>query len=650
MKHTACRILLVLTTTVMCCFHAVAYSDHRGVATDSLEAVLRSSHAPQGKELLEAYLDLTRAYLTVDGKRCEEYARKALALTYDLEALNARETALYNLGLVAYGHDDNDKALEYFEWALGVTDSMKHDKRYSAADIDDNLSQLYGAIGNLYNIQDQLLLAIEYYQRALPIFERNGWLESQCILYYNVGELYLSMGNEAKAEQNYLLALEKGQQAGDSLMTALPRKGLTKIYLNQDYGKARQTLLQPYDYYHAHRDELPGDYAEMLTSLTRLHLMDGHQDMAKAKAYATEALTYVDKNLMTETRCDIFAAACETEMAQGHWQQALTYGLQAVRDDSVATFSDVGSYQQLAIIYTELGDKAQAKTYINKVREMLERFATESYQSGLSQMEVLYETEKKQAAIEQLTREKRLLALGSILAGVVLLLIALLFFLLWRSVRLSRRHALVKAKLEGERAERVRLARDLHDRLGGTLTALRLRLSANTEMHDDAGQVTCADKIALSLTDDAIREMRNVAHHLLPDSLSRYGLHTALRDYCQTMRNVSFAFIGDERHIANEETVYCIVYELVNNAVKHAEAQHIAVQLMVGDDFTAINVSDDGKGIVLPLSTTDDKSGLAGIHERVEAIGGKVDILTRPGEGTEINIELKNKPKDDEHR
>ena len=91
--------------------------------------------------------------------------------------------------------------------------------------------------------------------------------------------------------------------------------------------------------------------------------------------------------------------------------------------------------------------------------------------------------------------------------------------------------------------------------------------------------------------------------------------------------------------------IYCIVHELVNNAVKNADADHIQVQLTVGDDTTTINVSDDGNGN-LELSTSEG-SGMRNIRERVEAIGGRMDVYSKPGEGSEINIEFKNNPKDD---
>jgi signal transduction histidine kinase len=205
------------------------------------------------------------------------------------------------------------------------------------------------------------------------------------------------------------------------------------------------------------------------------------------------------------------------------------------------------------------------------------------------------------------------------------------FFLLWRGIRLKRRTVLIQARLDGEIAERVRIARDLHDRLGGTLTALKQNLPKESTT-------------TIALADEAIREMRHVSHHLLPDSLNRYGLRVALRDYCQTLKNVSFSFIGKEERLdkQKEEAIYCMVYELVNNAVKRAQAKHIHVQLFVDEQVTAINVSDDGRGI-----TDEDHEkgmGLSNLRQRVNSIGGTLTILSKPHEGTEVNIEIRNKP------
>ena len=409
---------------------AMAYTDHRNAKVDSAEQVLNSKQPLSDKERMGCYYIIVRGTLGKDSKKHDYYCHQMLDLSYKIDAKNMRENALNHLGLQHYGQDDYEPAERYFLWALAVTDSMKGDKRYTESDVDDNLSQLYGSLGNLYNVQDKSLLAIEYYQKALPIFEKHGWLESQTILHHNVAELYLPMGNTEKAEAHYLRAMETGQQSGDSLMMALPRKGLVKIYIDTgDYEKAREIIEPAYAYYRAHRDEETDDYPEVLASLVKLHLMSGHEDLRKARAYAEEALTYAEGEMMSETRFDVFAAATMIEMKEGNWQKALEYGLKSVHEnDDEVTYSDVGCFEMLAQIYMELGNKAEASKYIKKVRATMEQFATSHYQSGLSQMEVLYETKKKEAEIAQLTREKRWYLWGGILTALVLLLTAITFW------------------------------------------------------------------------------------------------------------------------------------------------------------------------------------------------------------------------------
>ena len=255
---------LFILLVILCTFFQGAmaqYSDHRNRKVDSLEVVLASPNPPKGEQLLRAYQDLMWGYVNIDGTKADDYAHKALAVSYELDALNARADALRMIGMLAYGRGDYEMSLDYYNRALSVTDSMATSKRYLEKDVDDNYSVIYGSIGNLYNIQDQNLLAIEYYQKALPIFEKYGWLESQTILYHNVGELYYTMGNRDEAERNYLLAIECGRKSGDSLMVALPQRGLTKIYLEKgNYEKALQTGMESYAYYHPNQKEERGDY------------------------------------------------------------------------------------------------------------------------------------------------------------------------------------------------------------------------------------------------------------------------------------------------------------------------------------------------------------------------------------------------------
>lgn len=624
------RIIIVLLFTVA---HLTvsAYNDHRNTKVDSLEAVLASGRMLTDKELLTVYDELTRGYLPYDGKKCEAYGRKALALSYKLDDLLTRQYTLRHLGLLRYGHEEYDEALRYFQQALAVTDTMATQKRYTQKDLDDARSSLYGTIGNVYNMQDKAHLAIHYYQQALPIFERNSWLESQAVCYYNIGELYSQMGNDAESERNYQKALVKGEASGDSLMMSWPWKGLAETYFNMgDYNKALQMADKALAYYRAHKAEEPLNYATTLAQKARILL---HRGGGHPNNLVKEALQYITSNAMFDDVSTVYMAACEVAMAEGRWQKALDYGLRSIHPDSTATYSDKDGYVLLAQIYTELGQKEKAREYISKVYDMMNRYATDHYQSGLSQMEVLYETEKKEAQIAALDKERGLYRW--LLAAAIIAIIALAAGTILIVIVQRRKKALLSAQvaLQAETNERRILARDLHDGLGGMLSLLRMKLE---EYKRQLGQQGQQDEV-LPMLDNIHTELRRTAHHLMPEELLRNGLVSALNDFAISVPNATFQVTGNILLDKDKELVlYRCAYELVNNAIKHAEATHIGIQLMQHDHELVLTVSDDGKGMTME----NEGMGLQNIRERISSYKGDLDIITAEGQGTEINIKL----------
>ena len=603
----------------------MCYNDHRNAKVDSLETALKSNNPPKGDDLLRAYVDLMRGYAPYDTKKAEDYGRKALALSYERNGLNARQDVLRRFGQMHYGREEFDKAISYYQWALAVVDSMEQSGRYSQKDIDDALSTTYGSIANAYNLQDKAHLAIHYYQLALPIFEKYNWLESQAILYHNIGELYFLMGNMQETERNYLMGLQKAEQSKDSLMVAISQKGLLRLYVTQsNYDKAQKTADKCYSYYYAHRTEEVEDYPAVLASMVRMNLMEGHENIVSAKTYAQEALSLAD-SLRFETQSDVYAAAAELAVAERQWQRALGYALQTIRPDSLATGADANCYQLLAEIYTELGQKEKAREYIQKMHDVMTRYATDHYQSGLSQMEVLYETRQKEAQIAALDKERGLYLW--LLAAAIGLIALLAVLFIYRHLAHRRQKALLAAKvaLETETKERRILARDLHDGLGGMLSLLRLKLEGNS------------GDSSLALLDAIHTELRRTAHHLMPEELLKKGLVSALHDFAISVPNAQFQAIGNICLDKDKELVlYRCAYELVNNALKHANASKINIQLMQDNKEVTLTVGDDGKGI----ADGAEGMGLQNIRERIEPYKGRLDIVTTDGKGTDINITL----------
>jgi len=153
---------------------------------------------------------------------------------------------------------------------------------------------------------------------------------------------------------------------------------------------------------------------------------------------------------------------------------------------------------------------------------------------------------------------------------------------------------------------------------------------------------------ALGLLDTSIKELRHVAHNLMPETLFKFGLRQTLSDFCEgvggSLLKVSFAFYGVEKRYDEKLEIasYRIVQELVNNAMKHSGGTEIEVQMVSEEERLSFTVQDNGKGID-PVSTAESKGkGLANIRSRVASFGGHFDLSSEHGKGTEAIVEFRS--------
>lgn len=201
-----------------------------------------------------------------------------------------------------------------------------------------------------------------------------------------------------------------------------------------------------------------------------------------------------------------------------------------------------------------------------------------------------------------------------------------------------------KTMTQAREAERGRIAKDLHDGLGGMLTGVRLSL-ANVSASTAAGASQL--KRSLDMLDGSVYELRRIAQDLMPLALQRFGLVSALRDYTASVGSmgtvgVAYQTLGDMRRLTADHELICfrLVQELVNNALKHARAKTILVQLAFQAAALELTVEDDGVGFEVARLPEAEGSGWSNIHSRVSYLKGTVDIQTRPGEGVSVHIFL----------
>lgn len=206
-----------------------------------------------------------------------------------------------------------------------------------------------------------------------------------------------------------------------------------------------------------------------------------------------------------------------------------------------------------------------------------------------------------------------------------------------------------QALLQGQQEERTRLAKDLHDGLGGILSSTKYAFGNIRDKYVVAPEHAEAFDRGMEMLDKSIIELRRVAHNMMPEALVNFGLHTALQDYCGSINQTGAlqlnyqAFDVDEAAIATAtaSTIYRIVQELVNNALKHAAARNVLVQLVRKGNTLSITVEDNGKGFDKDIFKTGHGGmGYQNLKDRIAYLNGTLDIETAPGNGTSVNIEV----------
>ncbi len=229
--------------------------------------------------------------------------------------------------------------------------------------------------------------------------------------------------------------------------------------------------------------------------------------------------------------------------------------------------------------------------------------------------------------------------------------------------RESQRGELFRRVVGAQEAERQRIARDLHDETGQSLTAIGMGLRGLSSQckPSEKGSLGTLQKLE-ALTADSLKELQRLISDLRPSHLDDLGLSAALRWYTKRIHedtdiNIRVDFLGDEQEMddATRITIFRIIQESLNNIIKHSQADHVNIHLGYEPKKVRINVRDNGIGFdreaVKMERSRRPSLGLAGMEERAVLLGGTVSIQSRPGYGTEVEavIPYRKKEVKDDH-
>jgi len=486
------------------------------------------------------------------------------------------------------------------------------------------IAQLYNNFGYLWVHLNDSLQALQYLKKAEEVALSSGEKRMLGYVYCNLGDFYYSFGGDlAKVLYYNRLALKLARETQDLRGEQIAIHNLGSVLLYQGQPKEALSYFRDALDLQSNSDPRTSSIGEYFSVSYAYLLLKDYNNAEKnariclAKAQATGLREYISK-----------------------------------------------SYELLYLIYAETQRYKEAYEYATLFIQMHDSIINTEKSRAIREMEIKYRTSEKDREIVQKqllisqqenNLKKKNIWIGLISVGLLLTIISLAF-LFWRHKQRQRLqqqqiHILqqdqeivaLKSMMHGVEKERSRIARELHDGIGGMLVAIRMNLgvlqreglSVNTDK---------LDEIMDMVTDTSV-EVRKTAHNLMPDILDKHELPEALVIYCEHISKsskleIEVQFHGEIEplHKSVQLMLYRIFQELIQNVVKHAGASYAAIQMVQNGRTLSIFIEDNGTGF--SPDEVGEGLGLENLRYRVLSLHGDLSITSEKGKHTTVYMEF----------
>lgn len=621
----------------------------------------------------KSQLDTNRVHLYIQlGQQYETNNPDSALLLYE-QALKLSQQLNYTRGIISYYTNATYVYNIQGNYDTALILNLKSVEIARAFGDPERLAACLGNVGATYISMRQHEKALEYQLQIIPLYEKLNNQIKLSTLYSNLSYTYSNIKQYKKAIEYGEMSLRIGRAIKNDYSITTTLVNLSTVYIL--VGEV-QRAVNALDEARAIAKRTNNQYALLITSLNLGDASIKLGNFSKLETYYDEALVLAKK--LGDQESVVIALRGKAldnfyKKKIGEAELFVNQSLQLAMADNM--IDQIGkAYTVLADIAVLKGDFKTNNYYAIKSDSIRNLLLNESIAENIQELEAKYESEKKEQQIKDLTQAAEIKDLSIkqnrlfnfILVGSLIAVLAIA--LLTRRTLQQKKRILEKenalnqsritelekekqlmaseAVIKGQDEERGRLAKDLHDGLGGLLSGVKFSLAnMKSTVILDADSALVFER-SLDMLDHSISELRRVAHNMMPEVLVKFGLSEALKSYCDRMREsqifkIDFQSIGmDERLSSNTEIfVYRIVQELLNNTAKHAKATQVLVQLARQNSEVSITVEDNGIGFEKPGVDTAG-IGWANIRSRVDYLKGKLDVQSSRGQGTSVHITI----------
>lgn len=529
--------------------------------------------------------------------------------------------------LLSNYQSDYKGAVEFLTKAAALVENSATDE------LRNSLPQLYGNIGHNLIAEKQLEKGIEYEKKALLFSGYPDEKRYRMMIHLDIADAYIKLGKMAEAKPFLDTAKSAGQTLNNTVLETLllNTEGVYFAGLSDHRNSLRKYLRS----YHI-ADSTGNTYlaGECADNVAKAYLLTG--DLAHAQEYAWIA-NRISASLSNH----------------------------AIRANSYETLKQIAQQKndfKTAFEFAEL-QKMYADSASNIASQKSSLYLEARYQNVKKEKEIAdlnISNQHKELAVFQ---RNKLLLTGGITAAALLLLLGLLYrqsrqkrLLAEKDVQfqqeqvkfLERQQQVVslQSMVNGQETERTRIARDLHDGLGGLFSTIKMYFSTlqheQPQLKEDALFIKSYDIVNI-----ASEEVRRIAHNMMPEVLIKIGLLQAIQELCNSISagkllRVTLQSYGMEKRLnpSTEIMLFRIIQELLNNIIKHAKASEAIIQFNKENDRLSVIVEDNGHGFNMADTGEHAKAGLASVESRVNYLNGKLSIDSQKESGTTVMMDF----------
>ncbi|MEN8224097.1 MAG: ATP-binding protein [Bacteroidota bacterium] len=588
-----------------------------------------------------------------------EYAEDALHIAETIQDTLFMAKVHYALGNLFNDSDSIYLALDHFRFALKIFQQNKDTAKVAI---------VYSGLGNYYKNISAYDSSASCFHRYLEYSTPGTNPKNMAKILGSLGDIYLKSNDFENSRKYFELALEQNLMTNDinELATIYSRFGGLEVALVNHpaaliYYDLADSIYRKY--------KIKEGINNCRVNKSLLYLEQGKYEQASSKL--DSALIYYKDENLPQGMIAAWLAKADIYRKQKYYDKALEYC-----DSSITLAEKTGllkrleqSLNVLISIYYDQGSWKKVSAALIRLHDVEDSIYNLNKSVSIADLMIKYEREKDQLKIinlevqnlhleyQKLQRTKQRNAFFYIGSGLVILAVALLFFFRYRAhknqviaeqqikqLQEEKKFLAARFLVEGQESERKRIASAIHDSLGVLLSTSKMHITAIKDNNPD-NQVLI-DKATRQL-EEASSEMRKISHNMMPGLLSKLGLCEALEDLFDTLNeskglDARLEVLGPKNRLPENQEImiYRVVQEMVNNTLKHAQADKVDLTLVIHPDELDLSYSDNGKGFDIKEIIRKKTMGVQSIRSRVKFLDGIINIKSSPGNGSVYRISI----------